>query len=139
MIFFISCKKQAGTNIYSVIDLSVLDANGKNLLAVPAVFHQDNIQVFYVIKGKPTLISNYDVPDHGVSYFLIDSDKATKMRLTLHNDKRESQSLTLVKFGNLQTDTIRCEFHYEGSNVALTRLWINGIEKNHHETLTLVK
>ncbi|MGF1923214.1 MAG: hypothetical protein ACQUHE_03470 [Bacteroidia bacterium] len=130
LLCLFSCeRKDCCTVISSAVEITVLNQQGKNLLAEPAVFAKGDIEKYDVVNGAPQLYNQPHLDaDKG---FLLIKDVAGKerLRLFLYHNKEEKRSRTLIKFGNTKMDTVDCEFRYSGSSVFLEKVWLNGESK----------
>lgn len=130
LICLFSCEKKNCCSVISnAVEITVLNQQGKNLLAEPAVFTKGDIETYHVVNGKAQLYNqpNLDA-DKG---FLLIKEVVGKERLRLfvYHNKEEKRPRTLIKFGNTKMDTIDCEFRYSGSSVFLEKVWLNGESK----------
>ncbi|MES2651959.1 MAG: hypothetical protein V4663_09465 [Bacteroidota bacterium] len=131
-LFAITClgfscnNKMCCTDINVHVDLKINNSQGQNLLATPATFDKKNIEVFYVVDGKP---ERYDRPNLDASGAFILFDDLSGIRVFLNHNKDEKRPVTLIKFGNTKTDTISAEFTRNGSSTQLKKVWLNGVLK----------
>ncbi len=130
--FFIlvSCKKdEKGISMGNHIDITVQNKQGQNLLSAPATFSKSDINIYHFVNGQPQL---YNQPhlDADKGFLLIkDGAGINKMRIFTAFTTNQPTALTLVKFGNLQTDTIKCEYRFAKGSLFLEKVWYNGVLK----------
>lgn len=129
-LFFISCEKSS-KNIAIDVDITVLNQQGQNLLAAPALYTKADVNIYYIINGEVRLFEYSKLPTEGkFNYepFEITNEGTSRIRIYLNYDvnRKERTALTLVKFGTSKTDTIKGEFDFKGRNVVLNKVWFNG-------------
>jgi hypothetical protein len=132
MLLLFSCEKKYGVDISNTIDITVLNTQGQNLLAAPAVFTKSNIDIYHIVNGQAQLFDNSNLPTDGdfdYKGFKIIDEGASRIRIYLDYDvnRKETTSLTLVKFGTSKMDTLKGEFAFEGRSVSLRKVWLNGV------------
>lgn len=127
LIGFFSCERKSCCTIIDVhFYLTVLNQQGQNLLAAPAIYTKSNIETYHVIDGKPQL---FDQPHLNANKgFLVINEGSGKnvIQVFPYFNKKEKRSTTLIKFGDLEMDTIECEFRFSGASVFLEKVWHNG-------------
>lgn len=114
----------------NMIEISVKNAKGENLLSSATGIKKENIDVYYVKNGQEKL---FNEPHFGADRgFLIYKDASgnEKLRLFTNFDRNEKSSITIIKFGSSTRDSIRCEYNFSGSSVMIKRLWLNGMLKS---------
>ncbi|MDT4861352.1 hypothetical protein FQZ97_959540 [compost metagenome] len=134
VLLFASCEKP-GIEISTHVDLTLLNAQGHNLLAPPAVYVKDDINIYYVINGQAQL---YNEPklDYNKGFKII-NEGVSRIRIFLNYDikGKERTALTLIKLGTAKIDTIKGEFEYTNRSVFLRKIWFNGALKSHEFTI----
>lgn len=127
LLFCISCKKNVDT-VSRTVDITVLNQQGQNLLASPALYTKENINIYYVVNGQAQL---YTGPNKGF-FFSTDynTTAAPWMRIDLNFDRKEKYPLTLIKFGNTKTDTIKAKFKITKHLIELQTIWFNGVQQS---------
>ena len=126
LVNLFSCRPSCCVDYSIDVSLKVLDSNGKNLLADPAVYTKNNIETYNVTNGNARInLGSMNAPE-----IVKDVNGEPYLRLFLHFDRNEKRSLTLIKFGDKTTDTIAGEFKYSGNSVLLQKVWFNGVLKS---------
>ena len=137
----LSCKKNCCTIIDANITISLVSKSSENLLAPPNGLTLADINVYYMKDGVKTL---YFERHLGASKGVLihkHSDGQEKLTLfpTLNKDKFTE---TLVEFGDLGTDTIRCEYYKTDNQDFVKKVWVNGKlawNNNGIRAITIVK
>lgn len=128
-----SCKK-AGDNLAITVDITVLNQQGQNLLASPALYTKDNIDLYYVVNGQAQPYS----ASTNKGFFFNTDNNLQWIRIDLNHDTKVPYPLTLVKFGNAKIDTIKAKFKYTESSTILETVWFNGVKQNSN-VFTIIK
>jgi len=120
-----SCKKSCCIMIDTNITVNLVSKSSENLLAPPNGLTLADIDVYYMKDGIKTLYFERHLD--ASKGFLIDkhSDGQEKLTLfpTLNKDKFTE---TMVQFGDLGTDTIRCEYYKTDNQDIVKKVWVNG-------------
>ncbi len=128
LFFLVSCEKDRKNVVISNhVEITILNQQGQNLLATPSAYTKSNINVYYFVNGQPQL---YNQPNFQADKgFLLFKDGSGIDKIRVFTDFNENQptTLSLIKFGNLQTDTIKCEYRFEDGSVFLEKIWYNGV------------
>ena len=137
----LSCKKNCCTMIDTGIKINLVSKSSENLLASPNGLTLADINVYYMKDGIKTLYFERHLA--AAKGFLIrkDSDGQETLTLfpTLNKDKFTD---TMVEFGDLGTDTIRCEYHKTDNQDIVKKVWLNGKlvwDNNGIRAITIVK
>lgn len=121
----LSCKKNCCIMIDANITINLVSKSSENLLAPPNGLTLADIDVYYMKDGVKTLYFERHLD--ASKGFLINkhSDGQEKLTLfpTLNKDKFTE---TMVKFGDLGTDTIRCEYYKTDNQDIVKKVWLNG-------------
>jgi hypothetical protein len=136
IFLLVSCQKGGVINS-NFVDIIVLNQQGQNILAAPAVYEKSNIEVYKIINGQAQLVNEHKfLADKG--FILLNKDTGKEaIRVILNYDGKKSTALTLIKFGNTKIDTIRAEFRFPGNSVILEKVWFNGVRKS--GTFSIIK
>lgn len=120
----------SGNNCCTIIDvgvnLTVLNPQGQNLLADPAVYTKSNIETYHMINGQAQLFNRPNLDADKGFLILKESNGKETIRIFAYHNMKEKISRTLIKFGNTKMDTIDCEFKFSGASVLIQKVWYNG-------------
>ena len=124
-LFLSSCKNSGPYSI--MVDITVLDQQGENLLASPVGYKRENIDIYYVIDGKAQLYN----PNTNKGFQLFkDLNNNEVIRIDLNHDRKQKYPLTLVKFGTSTVDTLKAKFKHTSHSSELQTVWLNGVQKD---------
>ncbi len=128
IILFLSCKTPGGGTYIDVgIHISLVDQHGQNLFAPTGPITKNDITISYLIDGKEVV---YNEPhlDAAKGFRFIDDKTISIMPNT---DKKEEFPITIIKFGNFNTDVIKCEVERKRGNayVSIVKVWHNNVVK----------
>jgi hypothetical protein len=126
ILFTISygCKKPAYDNVEMTCEFSFVDDKGKDIFS-PDSSYQLNVNDF-------SITPFYD--DHGGYIHTIYEGKNI-FAINIYPDKEQTDThytRTLIKFGNVNVDTIRVEIAKTTHLMFIKRLWYNGKELQIH-------
>jgi|GEM_PF-3593584 len=130
LAFSIGCKKSDPNviNISAVTNILLEDQQGNNLLTSPAKINIKEIQLYYVIDGKR--VSAYNALMDAPKGFEIMKDQNGKEVLRVYlNINQDKYPLTLIRFSESDTDTIKAEFIRKKGSILCSRIWYNEIIK----------
>ncbi len=111
----ISCKKPKGDSVLVDLKLSVVNAQGEDLLN--SVYNTGNITLSHIIDGK------------NVPYVKNEADGIYKdglYVLKVFPGNYNEPNITLIQFGTSKPDTIRRQFTRGDNYTFLTKIWFNG-------------
>lgn len=140
LISLFSCKKTKDVIVDIGIGINVVNQQGQNLLSAPAVLNMDNIDVYYVENGVAKLFYNKDLGTPKA--FKILGLSGSESIFLFPNEVNEDFPATLIKFGSLGTDTIKCQYQRTDGNLICTKVWLNGQLKytySGERTITIIK
>lgn len=132
MTFFLSCdneNKKEGFVIDTVVQMTLKNKNGEDLLNPNTVgtFNTDKIKIYYVDKqGKPQVYyeSNLDNPK---GYFIFKSENEYKIQIFTNTDSSISNPITIIKWNEEVSDTLKCEIQKEPNREICTKVWVNDL------------
>ena len=107
-----SCKKNEGVFISTDVEISVVNSQGQDLLN--SLYTKDNIIVSRLVNGQ-NLPYTKEV--------IIRKENLHVLRLFASNTNEPN--ITLIQFGLLKPDTIRCEFLKSEGSIYCSKVWFN--------------
>ena len=130
LFVFLSCHKESETFVSVDTNITILNAQGQNLLDDPKLYAESNINIYHLVNGVEQLV-NQPLLDHSKGFAIIKDEKGkSTLRVYLNNNRKEKTSITLIKFGDSPADKIEAEFSYKGSSIVLEKVWFNGEPKD---------
>lgn len=81
------------------------------------------------MNGQPQLYNEPNL-DSDKGFMLYGDGSSVRIRIFTDFNRNQPTALTLVKFGDLPVDTIKCEYRFHGSSVLLKKVWYNGVLKS---------
>lgn len=124
LLFGASCKKPDA--VVSIdIRIKVLNAQGQDILTAPVVYDKNNIIVSHIINGQKEIYSEANANSHKGFRFM-DGGAGLNILLVYPTLTSENTSTTLIQFGTLPPDTIKCEFTRNGNSTYCNKVWLNG-------------
>lgn len=138
ILTFSGCKNNNCCTLISLdVNLEVQSSAGLDLLDPQNgnSFTQNNIDVFYLKEG--TFVKVYDASKDFPKGIQIYKEGAGKNVLRLFantSTDHMNNSITLIKFGNTQADTLKAQLQKDGTSITISKAWINGvlIDRNKH-------
>jgi len=122
-----SCKKEKPVNadLDNDIQILLLNESSANLLTPPSALSTQNIDIYYMKNGVKTLYyqENLGMPK-GIQIFKAADGKERLMMFPVESGSEFSE--TLVKFGDLGTDTVRCQHYISAQSKRVIKVWVNG-------------
>ena len=136
ILFIISCSKPNNiknemVNIDTSINLIIKSNNGEDLLLTTTQnsLNTDNIKLFNLLNGQYIEVNNSN-QDYPKNYFIFDYTDSKAIRIFPNDTNTEENPTTLIKWNNIDTDTIKCHFNRgsgnDGSFVICDKVWFNG-------------
>lgn len=113
--------------------ISVVDSQGNNLLNPPSSV-AGNIKVFYLVNGKENLVGRPGGVIKEVDKYVYE--------LLPNATPTESLPVTIMDFGLLGSDKIKCQIVRDDGVTLVTKVWVNGEVKwdnSGPRTITIVK
>jgi hypothetical protein len=120
----LSCKKPQDITVDIGIGIKVVNQQGQNLLSSPLNLNMENIEVYYVENGVEKLF--YDKDLGTPKAFRIGGLLGSEEIFLFPNTVVEDFPVTLIKFGSLGTDTIKCQYKRTEGDLICTKVWLNG-------------
>jgi len=124
------CKKSnsGDIDISAATNILLLDAQGNNLLVSPAKINVENIQVYYVKDGQ-TLSAYNGLMDTPKGVKVIKNQNGQEVLRVYLNTNEEEFPLTLIRFSESDTDTIKATFNRKNGSVLCSKIWHNEVLK----------
>ena len=132
LIFFCSCSsedKPSQAHASNSVSFTVKGAKDEDLLNMHNDPHidSDNIHLYSFVNGQPEelLDGNLDYPKH----FRIEKnlDGIHQIDLFPYVNYNDNPSLTLINWGNGDTDTLKIDNSLSDQSVSNQKIWLNGI------------
>lgn len=117
LLFILSSRRKGGYDYGNFVNITVLNKQGNNLLADTITYNQKTINVYYLVNGQPEL---YYKPqyNHSKGYFLSKNQNGERnIRVLTDYNWDLKSAITLIQFGNLPMDTVRCQYYYRKHSV----------------------
>lgn len=128
LIIFISCKKTSDFSYTKDIKIEILlsDNEGFDLFDPESYtyFNKDSIKIFYIINGVEVEINN-TLLDPPRNFYVNYTRGRFRLQLFPNHDISEEFPITLIKFNQTATDTVRCSYERNSSSITCTKVWYN--------------
>lgn len=123
LIFSCNSNKEDCFVMSTRVTMSVKSHDGKDLLDPknPNAFHENDIRLFYLKKGKKTRSDDPYVLS--VDFF----DQRHEYVVGIHPNTKFP--ITLIQWAESDTDTIKCKIERSDCSEICTQVWFNGKEK----------
>ncbi len=129
-----ACKKEGSGMFLASIRVQIFNPQGQNLLSIPSMLDQNDIEVYYSLQGKEIIQPK--------SFYIEDYQGQKVMVLTPTQNPEEEFPIAIIKLGSLGSDTLKCQLTKIANSVICTKVWVNGQLKYNgtgERTVTLVK
>ena len=125
---FVSCKKSSSYSYTKDIKIEILlsDDEGFDLFNPESYnyYNKDSIKIFYIINEMEVEINN-PLLNPPRNFYVNYSQNRFRLQLFPNHDNSDEFPVTLIKFNNTVTDTIRCDFEREINSITCTKVWYN--------------
>jgi hypothetical protein len=131
LLFLIGCDKQITSENFDVgIDILIFDQHGNDLLDLndPNFIDLSEVKIFYIINNQilEQYEPNLDCPS---KICLVSELGRNSASLFPNHSEKEEFPVTLIKWNNEKTDTVKCHFIRNDGNVTCDKVWYNGVQK----------
>lgn len=128
-VLFLGCAPETNccTNLDVGMQFAVLDANGNDVLnpSNPNAFKAQNIKIYYVIDG----VSEYQNSGNGGLLEISKYQNHENYIISIGPYVGDHLSTTLIKWNEIDIDTIKCEVERISSNTRISKVWFNDVLK----------
>lgn len=129
LVFAAGCKKIDGpVNISAAANILLLDTEGNNLLTSPQKVKIEDIQLYYVNDGQ-AVSANNGLMNAPKGFEIIKDQNGQEFLRVYLNINDDKYPLTLIRFSESDTDTIKTEFSRNNESVLCSKIWYNEILK----------
>jgi len=144
-MIFLSCQEEeVSTNIDIVIEITVIDKSGNDLLnpSVENSFKEESIKIYYLIDGVVEEVY-YPNSDNPKGFRIYERDSIYRMGLSPNGNKKEEFPVTYIQWNETDTDTVKGSFLRGEGFLMCTKVWYNGVlmweDYNTERRITVVK
>ncbi|MDX8341626.1 hypothetical protein SLH46_20675 [Draconibacterium sp. IB214405] len=107
-------------------EFTLLNNKNEDLLSseTTGAINEEDIRLFYSVEGElqPVYNANFDYPRN----FLIYEDGGmNRIRIFMNSSDTEEKPITIIDWGNNDTDTVAVEFTYTSTMTAKRKVWVN--------------
>ena len=125
---FTSCSTNKSSQfiVDTDINISIKDSEGNDLLnpAYPDSYQKGNIKLFHIINGEQIEIFDANM-NYPKGFFIYKHENEYRIRVFPNTDKSEQQLITLIKWNETDTDTIRCNVERTSNSEICRKVWFN--------------
>lgn len=137
LLLITGCDKQITSESFDVgIDILIFDQYGNDLLDIknPNFIDLSEVKIFYMINNQ--ILEQYDPNLDCPSKICLFSEQGINSASLFPNpSEKEEFPITLIKWNNEKTDTVKCHFIRNNGNVTCDKVWYNGVQKFPNEAI----
>ncbi|MBB6611034.1 hypothetical protein H7F15_08300 [Pontibacter sp. Tf4] len=108
------------------IEMSVKDASGADMLDPTNAngYNAEEIEIFYVVDGVKQKVNNTDM-DHPKGFHIFKQGDTYRIRIFPNADFHSSFPVTIVKWNETNSDTIKCNIERTDNSQICKQVWVN--------------